>query len=206
MKIFDFGCGDGFFIKKMIDDGIEAEFFGSDLSTSMINLSKEKFRNEDVNLFVADGFMLPFSAKTKFDIIHVDAVLHHIIGKTRRESIVKVEKILEKLGKALSENGRIIVEEFNFTSYFIPSISSFIVFYFLKLFNFLKLDLSKIYDEFQPGLEVNFFNDKQLKKLLEKYGEVEQIRKIRKKSLIWKRLFLLKEQGTISYSVRIKPS
>jgi len=190
----------------MIEGGVEGEFFGSDLSLAMVHLAKEKFQNEDVNLIVADGFMLPLKTGTKFDIIHVDAVLHHLIGKTRKESIRKVEKILDKLGKTLSENGFLIVEEFNFVSYLFPSISSTFVFYCLKLLNFFHLDLSKISNEIQPGLEVNFFNDKQLKKLLEKYGTVQQIRIKRNKSLMWKRLFLLKEQGPMAYSIRIKPS
>ena len=203
-KILDFGCGDGYFIKKMIENGLEGEFYGSDLSPSMINLAKKEFRDKDVNLFVADGFKLPLKIDTNFDIIHIDGVLHHIIGKTRQESIAKVEKIIDKLTKTLSENGSLIVEEVDFVSYIFPSITSIFVFYFLKLFNFFNMDLSKISDEIRPGLEVNFFNDQQLKKLLEKYGNVQQIRKKMKK-MKWKRLFLLKEQGNISYVVRIKP-
>jgi len=203
-KSLDFGCGDGFFIKKMIENGFEGECYGSDISRSMINFAKEEFRDKNVNLFVADGFNLPLKTDTNFDIIHIDGVLHHIIGKTRKESITKAEQIIEKLTKILAKNGSLIVEEINFISYLFPSISSNLVFYFLKLFNFLKMDLSKIANEIQPGLEVNFFNEQQLRKLLEKYGTVQQIRKKMKK-MKWKRLFLLKEQGNISYVVRIKP-
>jgi len=205
-KIFDFGCGDGFFIQKMKENGIKGEFYGSDLSKSMIYLAKKKFPNRDVNLFVADGFNLPLLQGTCFDIIHVDAVLHHLIGKTRKESLAMVETIIDKLGKTLSKNGILIVEEFNFVSYFSPSITSILVFYGLKILNFLKLDLSKFSDEIKPGLEVNFFNDLQLKKILEKYGNVQQLRKKSVKNLKWKHLFLLKEQGHISYSVNMNMS
>ena len=204
-KILDFGCGDGFFIKKMIETGVNGEFFGSDISLSMLKIAKKQIPKKDVYLFVADGFKLPLKEGTNFDVIHIDAVLHHLIGKTRKQSIVKVEKIIEKLGTILSDNGIIIVEEFNFVSYFIPSISSFFLFYALKFLNFLNIDLSKISDEIKPGLEVNFFNDIQLKKLLEKYGTVQQLRKKMVKRLKWKHLFLLKEQGHISYAVKIKP-
>jgi len=205
-KILDFGCGDGFFIKKMIEAGIKGEFFGTDLSSSMIKLAKEKIQDKDVCLFLADGYNLPLRTGVKFDIIHIDGVLHHIIGKTRKDSITKVEKIIINLGERLSENGILLIEEFDFISYIIPSITSFFLFYCLKLINLFNLDLSKISSEFQPGLEVNFFNDAQLKKILEKFGTVQQIRKKTHKSLSWKHLLLLKEQGTITYSVRIQPS
>ena len=31
-KVLDFGCGDGLFLKCMVDEGIKVEFFGSDIS------------------------------------------------------------------------------------------------------------------------------------------------------------------------------
>ena len=117
----------------------------------MVNLAKEEFPNKDVGLFVADGFKLPLRENTKFDIIHIDGVLHHLIGKTRKESFTKVEKILNILGKALSNNGVLIVGEFNFVSYLFPSFTSFFVFYCLKLINFFNLDISKFSDEVKPG-------------------------------------------------------
>jgi len=206
LRILDLGCGDGKFIKSMIAGGVKGEFYGADISFSMINLAKEDLRDKGAELLVADGFKLPIKAGFEFDIIHIDAILHHLIGKTRGKSIQQVHRILDILVKSLSENGALLVEEFNFVSYCIPSITSFMLFYGLKLLNFLHLDVRKVTNEIQPGLEVNFFYDKQLQKLFEKYGSVQIIRKKRHKVSRWKHLFLLKETGNISYLVRLNKS
>jgi len=202
-KILDFGCGDGFFIETMIKSGINGKFYGLDLSTSMISLANKKFPNNEADLFIADGFMLPLKEDFKLDIIHIDAVLHHIIENTRKKSLLKVEKIIDQLVKKLSENGILIVEEMNYVSYVFPSLTAFCIFYGLKFLNFFKIDLGKLSTEIKLGLEVNFFYDKQLKKFLEKYGNVEQIRKKVIKSSKRKHLLLLKEQGPVAFAVRI---
>jgi len=201
-KILDFGCGDGHFIKYMIENGFKAEFYGSDISFSMINLAKKKLQNHQVELFIADGFKMPLKSGSKFDIIHVDMILHHLIGKTRSESIQLVHRMLGILMNMLSEKGILIIEEHISASYFIPSLAPIIVFYGLKLINFLRLDVSKIANEIQPGLEVNFFHEGQLKKILEKYGRVQRIRKKTVKPPRLRRVLLVKEVGVMSFVVK----
>src|SRR5438093_2559702 len=83
LRIFDFGCGNGNFIKGMKETGIDAYFYCSDLSSKMIGLARDNIKDQKVVLIVADGFNMPLNSKIKFDLIHVNSVLHHIIGKTR---------------------------------------------------------------------------------------------------------------------------
>jgi SAM-dependent methyltransferase len=202
IKILDIGCGDGSFIKSSIMTGIDAFFVGTDVSYNMINMAKNNLDHQRVELFVADGFKLPIKSEIKFDLIHIDSVLHHLIGNTRSQSMVLVNLMLNLLIDRLSDNGVLVVEEQHYVSYIIANITSSIIFYGLKLLNFLHLDVSRIINEFQPGLEVNFLYDKEIEKLLERYGIVRLIKKETLKNMpkLYK-LFLLKELGRISYTV-----
>ena len=202
-KILDFGCGDGMFLQQMIKGGIQGEFIGTDISISMINLAKQKLPKDNVQLIVSDGFKVPFKNDAEFDFIHLDMVLHHLIGKNREQSFRLAEKFLDIISDSLSKQGKIIVEEWNYLSYVIPSFSSFLIFYGLKFLNKTKIDAHKISDEIQLGLEVNFFEQKQLEKLLSKFGHVELIRKKPIHVTNGKKLFLLKEVSMVSYAVTI---
>jgi SAM-dependent methyltransferase len=204
IKMLDVGCGDGSFIKSIIMTGIDAVFIGTDISHNMINIAKNNLDYKGVELFEADGFKLPIKSETKFDLIHIDSVLHHLIGNTRSRSIFLVNLMLKLLIDRLSENGVLVIEEMHYVSYIFPNITSSVIFYGLKLLNFLHLDISRIINEFQPGLEVNFLYDKEIEKLLESYGNVRLIKKE-----LWKKIpklykvFLLKEAGHISYMLQL---
>lgn len=201
-KILDFGCGDGLFLKCLIDNKIKGDFFGSDISQGMINLAREKTQERNVDLFLADGFKMPINPNAKFDVIHVDMILHHLIGETRSESIKLVHKMLTILMGMLSERGILIIEEHLSTSYLIPSFGSFVAFYGLKLLNFLKIDMSRFVNEIQLGLEVNFFYEEQLRKILFKHGTPERIRRETSTPTKFRKLFLVKEIGVMTFVVR----
>lgn len=207
IKILDIGCGDGSFIQAMNIAGVKTDSIGIDFSLGMVSIARKNLsNNQKVELFLADGFKLPLTPETKFDLIHVASVLHHLIGSTKGESMRLVNTMLNLLINRLSENGILVVEEVYYVSYMIPHITSSIVFYGLKLLNFLHLDLSRIMNELQPGLEVNFLSEQEMEKFLGAYsGTVHRIRKypqdISKLPKLYRfflRIFLLKESGYIS--------
>ena len=203
LRVLDLGCGNGSFIKGLITSGVNGIFIGTDVSDNMIKDAKSDLsQNEQVQLLVADGFNLPMSSETKFDLIHLDSVLHHLIGNTRAQSISSVNAMLKLLADRLTEDGVLLIEEMYYISHVFPNITSSLIFYGLKLLNFLHLDINKLRSEFQPGLEVNFFSQKQIEKLLQPYGMVKMIRRhpwTRMPTMY--RFFLLKEAGHISYMV-----
>lgn len=207
VRVLDLGCGNGSFLKGLMAMGINGIFVGTDVSDSMVKEARINFAdNRQVHLFVADGFNLPISAETKFDLIHLDSVLHHLIGSTRGESISFVNTILKLLADRLTENGVLVVEEMYYLSHVVPHLTSYVIFYGLKLMNFLRLDISKIRGEFQLGLEVNFFSRNQLEKLLKQYGIVKMIRRHPWNQMpMMYRFFLLKEAGHISYMLVVQP-
>jgi 2-polyprenyl-3-methyl-5-hydroxy-6-metoxy-1,4-benzoquinol methylase len=200
-KLLDVGCGDGSFIKCLVGAGIRMNYFGSDLSFRMITLGKKNLTDYNVELFVADAFNIPIKPNLKFDIIHLDSVLHHLIGKTRGKSTDLVKRMIELLVSKLSDNGIIIVEEWYYVSHLLPQFTSFLVFYGLKLINWLNLDLSYT-KEIRPGLEVNFLHPKQLLKILGRYGFAYLLNKAPVEIPASYKLFLLKEKGHLTYILK----
>jgi hypothetical protein len=60
---------------------------------------------------VADGFNLPISTETKFDLIHLDSVLHHLIGRNRNQSLSLVKRLLALVEEKLTEDGVMVIDE-----------------------------------------------------------------------------------------------
>ena len=203
IRIVDLGCGDGNFIREMIKTGIDADFYGTDLSRSMIDMSRELLSIASVDLIIADGLKFPFSSGARFEVIHLDSVLHHLISSNVRLSKVLVREMINKLSRHLTRDGILIVEEMFYNSYLFPGITSSEIFYLLKLINHFHIDLSKFSKEIVPGLEVNFFEERHLLDLLSEYGHVRILRKSRNPVSKYKKLLLLKEFGHISLALEV---
>jgi SAM-dependent methyltransferase len=201
IKILDIGCGEGHFIKNALTAGIDADFIGFDISINMIKMAKNSLDCSGVQLLAADGFKMPLKPEAKFDLIHIDSVLHHLIGKTRAESVRLIELFCKQLRERLSEYGSLIVEEVYYGSRLFPQITSCMIFYGLKLLNFLHLDVSNIVGDLLPGLEVNFLHHKQIEELLEQYGTTQLINQTPWQVPRLYRFFLLKDLGHISYVI-----
>jgi SAM-dependent methyltransferase len=205
IRILDIGCGDGSFIKNAVTALTEADFIGLDISINMLKEAKNSLDSTSVHFFAADGFKMPLKPEAKFDLIHIDSVLHHLIGRTRAESLHLIDLFCKQLRHRLSENGSLVVEEVYYTSYLFPGITSFMIFYVLKLLNILHLDVSGIIGELLPGLEVNFLHNKQIKQLLEQYGTIQLVKQTPWSVPKLYRLLLLKELGHITYIMKALP-
>jgi SAM-dependent methyltransferase len=200
INVLDVGCGDGYFLNELIDLKIDATFYGFDVSAHMLDLTREKLKSENVVLFIADGFMLPLKDEIKFDVIHLDSVLHHMITKTRSASLNLSIKLIDTLISRLNNQGMLIIEEVNFESHIFSSFASQIVFYGCKLMNLLRLDLSRIIPELRPGLEVNFLDRSSLEKMLSNFcGQYYLFQKDLRRIPMLYRLFMLKDNSHIVY-------
>jgi SAM-dependent methyltransferase len=197
-NFLDIGCGNGNFIKALIKANVKANYFAFDMSLKMIERAKENLAGCDVEFLVADGFKIPIKRNIRFNIIHLDSVLHHLIGSTRGKSTSLIEKMLRLLTDKLEDDGILLVQEVYYNSYIISRFTSFVVFYGLKLINLLNLDVSRFMTEIKPGLEVNFLHEKQLKNILNQYGSVHLLEKQPWGRRKLYKLFLLKECGHIT--------
>lgn len=202
MTILDLGCGDGSFITSLKKYGIKGDFIGIDLSYGMVRDALMNLNRTSSDLFVGDGFNLALRNDIKFDLIHLDCVLHHLIGKNRNQSKLLAQKLFSILHGRLSNRGFIVVEEMYYSSFIFPEFTSAIIFYGLKLMKLLHIDLSKIRNEFQLGLEVNFFSNKTLEEMFRQHSKkIQQIRRNPAKIPKFYRIFLLKDLGRVSYAV-----
>lgn len=199
-RILDLGCGDGSFLKAALMSGVHERCLGTDVSLAMIKTAQENLKNFHVDLIVCDGFMLPIKTESKFDLIHIDSVLHHLIGKTRGLSMALVRKMLRLLKEMLSDCGLLVIEEVYYDSYIARSITTSIIFYALKLMNFVQFDLGKVIHEIQLGLEVNFMPSGQIQSLLEQLGgDLTMLKNDSWQIPLPYRFLLLKERGHITY-------
>lgn len=201
-KVLDIGCGDGSFLRGLGNRGIKGGLTGVDLSFNLVSQKRMGSDHGMLNLMVADAFKLPFNSETKFDLIHLDSVLHHLIGNTISGSTKLAIRLLDLLTSMLSEEGLLIVEEMYYDSRLIPSLTASIIFYSLKLIKVLNIDLTRLRRDIIPGLEVNFFHTGKLEKMLFRYGEVKEI--LREKSNISRleKMLLLHDRGHISHIVK----
>jgi SAM-dependent methyltransferase len=204
IRLLDLGCGDGSFIKSIIKEGIRGNFVGIDISNSMMQTARNQLQGCNVNLILADGFNLPLMPHYQFEFIHLDSILHHLVGKTQSSSKKLANDMLTILLAKLSEEGVMMVEEMFYESNIFPGFTSSIIFYGLKLINFLKLDLSRLASTIIPGLEVRFYSERELESILGQYGEVKTIKRTRLRTSKLQRLFLQKEYGHVSLIVRRK--
>ena len=204
IKILDFGCGDGSFIVSLLNSNIDALYYGTDISDTMINMAKSKIKRPNVNLFVSDGFNMPLSENLKFDLIHLDSVIHHIIGNSVSATKKLVNTILKILFERLNIGGSLILEENYYDSYLYPSITSTLIFYGLKFFNALDFDISKIIKEYHKGLEVRFLHDKEIVELLRTHGDPALIKRVPWEIPKSYRIFLLKNLGHVTYFINRK--
>lgn len=202
LNILDLGCGDGSFFKSLEKSGIKGKFYGVDLSQSMISSALVNLSNIHADLLVGDGLNLSFREDLKFDVIHLDCVLHHLISANRRGSKELSRRLLSLLHGRLSQHGMIIVEEMYYDSFLFSEFTSMIVFYGLKFINLFHLNINWLRGEFQPGLEVNFFSDKGLERLFQVVSEkTREVKRTKTRVPKFYRLFLLKEFGRVSYIV-----
>jgi len=187
----------------MLATGINALLVGFDISVNMLKTAKKSVDNTKVELIAADGFEMPLRQEVTFDLIHIDSVLHHLVGSTKDKSIQLANLFCNQIMDRLSAEGSIVVEEIYYVSHLFPTISSWFIFYGLKLLNLLHIDASKIFKEFNPGLEVNFLGDKEIEKLLGSYGTVRLINKTPWPRPMLYRLLFLKDFGHITYMLTV---
>jgi ubiquinone/menaquinone biosynthesis C-methylase UbiE len=203
ITILDVGCGNGAFIESVLESGMSiASIVGVDVSQGMIDVAKErlaKFHN--VKLEVANGFELSKILNTKFDIIHIDSVLHHLTARTQGGSKKLAIRMIKELLKLSSHDGIIIVEELHYKSAIMPTITSKIIFYGLKLLNALHIDGRRFMRDLHPGLEVNFFHQQEIAEMLSAFGRVTIVYSGKYEIGRKMRYFLLNEFGKVVFSL-----
>jgi len=95
--ILDFGCGDGYYSIKLINEGAH-NVTGIDGSPTMIELAEKKHLHENITYINTDGNSLPLLDES-FDIVFVNFVLQHF--KDSLQPLKEIHRVLKKDGSLL---------------------------------------------------------------------------------------------------------
>lgn len=102
-KVLDFGCGTGRILEY--DLFLNADYYGVDISSGMINNARLKWENRPhTNFYVYDGTSLPFKNET-FDYVISTWVFQHIVEDN------KLKELITKLARLLRPNGALLFIE-----------------------------------------------------------------------------------------------
>ena len=100
MKILDVGCGTGEFAMKLKGERSNIEMFGIDISPEMINIAREKFKDQNgFDFRVGDVESLPYDNNT-FDFITCAHSFHHYPSKS---------KAVRQMFRVLKDDGQIMI-------------------------------------------------------------------------------------------------
>lgn len=105
-RFVDIGCGDGAFLEYVVSKTEITDAHGMEISTGML----PDDRVFSISYLLRDATQLPFQ-ENSIDFIHLDAVLHHIVGETRAESKQLVCNVLETIAEVLKPGGYLIITE-----------------------------------------------------------------------------------------------
>ena len=96
IKILDFGCNTGYFLKIIKDKYPSAGFdlYGADINKYALKYARKKY--PDFNFFEIDN---DFFEKGKFDVVILSHVLEHI--KERNEMVANLVKLFKKNGELI---------------------------------------------------------------------------------------------------------
>ncbi len=97
-KILDVGCGTGR-VTYILHSLSETPVIGIDISSNMIDIAKEKYKDESYATFICDDFM-SYDFNTKFDVIVIYNAFPHFLD---------VNKLSLSLKKNLNDGGKFAI-------------------------------------------------------------------------------------------------
>lgn len=156
-QLLEVGGGNGYMSDLISSNTPIKIFYNSEIVPEVY----ETQINTDVNLIGSSALNLPYKDCT-FDYIIVKNLLHHLVGKTRRESKENAKKAIKETSRVIKDGGYIIIlEQYNKYSLFAS-----IVFYLTIFGSLFKIGLKS----FGWGVDVivSFLTPKQIKMLIEK--------------------------------------
>jgi len=144
-SLLDIGCGNGYFADSTLAETNISCACGLDISSAMLSLNK---RLPNKCLCLASALQLPFRPRS-FTFVHFDAVLHHVVGTSRKSSVQNARDVIQSCVALTKKDGYLVLTERCVNS----RISSTIIFYALKFLS--RTILAKPF-KISSGLMVSF--------------------------------------------------
>jgi cyclopropane fatty-acyl-phospholipid synthase-like methyltransferase len=164
-KFLDIGGGAGIFASRLKKHCNELDVFIVDPSLKLLE------KNTDMNINKFQGSLpndLNLPMNIKFDYILMKEVLHHVTGKTIKESRALVIESIKKSKVIMADGGYLLIHELFYESFLYASFSRTLIFYLLKIQN--KIHISFLPQEFILGLSVFFYTRTELENIFRDCG------------------------------------
>lgn len=109
-RVIDIGCGNGVTLALIKEHTDITDLTGLDVSAEYLKLVREKLGCQTILGSMMDGGIVA-SGEGSYDYCFLSAVLHHVIGRNRRESFQAAEICLHNAYKLLKPGGHLIIFE-----------------------------------------------------------------------------------------------
>ena len=96
-RVCDVGCGTGF-LESILSKRV-GSMMSIDATMPMLNVAREKFKDQNITWVMADAQALPLSA-ARFDLVCSNAMLHHVFG---------YEKVLQQMASMVKPGGKLFL-------------------------------------------------------------------------------------------------
>ena len=173
-NLIDIGCGDGATLHLIKTNTPLQSIVGLDVSANYLSKANKLVGCDTIQGSILDKITIENNLE-KFDYCTMGAVLHHLIGKNRKESFYNMKQCLENAIKLLKPGGSLIIFEPTFS----PSIVMDIIFWIKKFTGKISSKRIKILKHWanigQPV--VSYYTPKQLIAYVEKIPGIQILEK-----------------------------
>jgi len=149
--------------------------------------------NKEIGLIGGDALNLPFKSSS-FDYVIIKNLLHHLVGRTRRESKDNARRAVKELKRVTKDGGYIIIlEQYNRHEFF-----STVIFYLTLFFSVFGISFKSF--GLRKYVIVSFLTPDEIRKLLTGAGDVEIVLDREKRldvSKKWKYTLLMSDIGRL---------
>lgn len=178
ISILDVGCGTGNILEYIYKETGISTLTGIDVDKESIRVAREKGLKVLEGSILDDEFLK--NINDKYNVVIFGAILHHLIGNSRRESFCLAKKAIQNGNLLLRQNGFIIILE----PTFLPGFLMTIIFYIKKFLSFFTQERVTIFNRWNnlgPPI-VSYFTPRQLIQMLLDFDMLKVIRVSQNKS------------------------